>query len=70
MTGLSLLVLPTSCMQEFEPQGGSVTSDQAVAPREHTKTLWLPSLRQYPANSRSPVPVISSLMTSAIQDSI
>ncbi len=31
MTGLSLLVLPTSCMQEFEPQGGSVTSDQAVA---------------------------------------
>ena len=30
MTGLSLLVLPTSCMQEFEPQGGSVTSNQAA----------------------------------------
>ena len=38
MTGLSLLVLPTSCMQEFEPQGGSVTSNQAAeAPGAYEK---------------------------------
>ncbi len=30
ITGISALILPTSCIQEFEPQGGSVSSDQAA----------------------------------------
>lgn len=30
ITGISALIFPTSCIQEFEPQGGSVSSDQAA----------------------------------------
>lgn len=30
ITGISALILPTSCIQEFEPQGGSVSSDQTA----------------------------------------
>lgn len=30
ITGISALILPTSCIQEFEPQEGSVSSDQAA----------------------------------------
>lgn len=30
ITGISALILPTSCIQEFEPQGDSVSSDQAA----------------------------------------
>lgn len=28
--GLAMMLLPTSCMQEFQPQGGSVTAEQAA----------------------------------------
>lgn len=38
ITGISALILPTSCIQEFEPQGGSVSSDQAAnAPGSYDK---------------------------------